>query len=150
MLYLGGATKTEALGYELAEKMLISGKAMEKFEELCKLHGGDLSKLPKPKVKLDIFSPRAGFVSRMDCEKIGIVGIKIKAGRSKTTDIIEPTAGIEFHKKVGDQIALGEPLFTLHGTDMSVLRGAQAELLSTTQISESQCPLPQLILKTLF
>lgn len=150
MLFLGGAATTETAGYQIAEKVLSSGKAMEKFEELCQLHGGRLSELPQPKHKLDVVASRAGFVTSMDCEKIGIVGVKIKAGRSKTDDVIEPTAGIEFHKKVGESIAAGEPLFGLYGADLSLLRSAEQELLSTTQISERNCAQPTLVLKTLF
>lgn len=150
MLLLGGAAATESQCYALAEKMLTSGKAIEKFEELCRLHGGNLAALPEPKNKLDILAPRAGYVTSMNCENIGIVGIKIKAGRSKTDDIIEPTAGIEFHKKVGDSVAAGEPLFTLYGADLSLLRQNEKELLATTQIEDKQVPTPTLILKTLF
>jgi pyrimidine-nucleoside phosphorylase len=149
MLWLGGAVDDEKAGYALAEKILSSGQAYEKFEELCQLHSGNLSALPRPKNRIDVFAKEAGTITAMNTEAIGIVGIKIKAGRAKTEDIIEPTAGIEFHKKVGDDIAAGEILFSLYGADKSLLESVREELLDTTTISLQKIPRPSLILKTL-
>lgn len=149
MLWMGGAAKSKDEAYLLALKTLQSGKAYEKFEELCRLHGGNLNQLPKAKNKLIVCANKSGFVEKMNTEKIGIVGIKIKAGRAITTDLIEATAGIEFHKKIADQVEKNEPLFTLYGADKSLLESAQQELLSTVTISLQKPMIPPLILKTL-
>lgn len=149
MLELSGAAKSFKEGMDLAEKTLASGKAYEKFEELCKLHGGNLSALPRPKNQLHILAKADGFVEKMQTEQIGVIGIKIRAGRAVTTDVIEPTAGIEFHAKVGDQVRKGEPLFTLYGADLDRLKSVQNELISSIMISESHIAKPDLIWKVL-
>jgi pyrimidine-nucleoside phosphorylase len=149
MIWLGGKAESEATAYELAKSILDSGKAYEKFEELCLLHGGNLSALPRPRESLTVAAKSSGFIFTMNTESIGIVGIKIKAGRAVVLDSIEPTAGIEFHKKIGEKIHKGEPLFTLHGADRALLQGVHDELLATTEISPQAPPAPQLILKTL-
>lgn len=149
MVWQGGLASSESEAYNLCEHILSSGKAFEKFEELCKIHGGVLKNLPRSQESVVVSSGTSGYVSEMKTEAIGIVGIKIKAGRAQVSDVIEPTAGIEFHKKVGESISAGEPLFTLWGANKSLLESVQQELLEATTISLQKPMSPSLILKTL-
>src|SRR5436305_3939309 len=49
MFYLAGKTSSVAAGLDLANEMLASGKALDKFRELLRLHGGgDISVVDKP------------------------------------------------------------------------------------------------------
>jgi pyrimidine-nucleoside phosphorylase len=147
MLHLGGAAQTMDAALSLATKTLDSGKAYEKFLELCKLHGGDLSKLPKPKHKYDVRATASGYVHGFNTESIGVVGIQIRAGRALTSDVIEPTAGIEFHTRIGQKIQQGDVLFTLHGADLGLLEAASGQLLSSVQLGDDACQAPSLIWK---
>ncbi len=149
MLWLGGAGKSVEDCYHLAQVALGSGRAFEKFQELCRLHVGHLQDLPKPKHHLPVLATETGYISALDTEKIGVVCVQIKAGRAKTTDVIEPTAGIEFHFKVGDKIEKGQTLFTLHGADLSRLQEVEATLKSSVQVAAVKIEAPALILKTL-
>lgn len=149
MLHLAGKTKTADDGYELASDLLSSGRAYKKFEELCSIHGGDLSALPKPKHKLVVPAEKAGFISAFNTEAIGVAGIIIKAGRSVVTDVIAATAGIEFHVKVADAILAGDPIYTLHGEDPELLQAALPLLKASVNISLQKPPSPSLILKAL-
>ncbi|WP_413292161.1 thymidine phosphorylase [Bdellovibrio sp. HCB185ZH] len=149
MLLLAGIGKTKEESYQIALETLTSGKAMAKFEELCKIHGGDLRNVPKPKFSLKVIAEKSGFVQSFHTESIGVAGILIKAGRAQTTDIIAPTAGIEFHAKVGDEVKAGDTLFTLHGDDEGLLMSAVPMLKSAITISLQKVPKPSLILKVL-
>ena len=149
MIFLGGAADSIESAYHLAQVSLGSGRAYEKFQELCRLHTGQLSDLPRPKNQLAILAADSGFIESMNTEAIGVAGIQIKAGRSKTSDKIEPTAGIEFHFKVGDQVQAGQPLFTVYGADLSLLKSVSQFLLSTVRISETAVQPQPLILNTL-
>lgn len=109
--------------YALAENKLKSGTAYKKFVELCQIHGGDLMALPQPTHQVKVMSASSGYISGFDTEGIGYAGIIMKAGRLQTTDVINPVAGIEFHKKIGEFTSAGDTLFTLHGdstTDFSI------------------------------
>jgi pyrimidine-nucleoside phosphorylase len=149
MLLLAGVGNSEEESYKVASEMLTSGKAMAKFEELCSIHGGNLSALPKPQHKVVISSEKAGFVHGFHTESIGVAGIIIKAGRAQTADIIAPTAGIEFHVKVGDEVKEGDTLFTLHGDDSDLLRSAVPLIKSAINISLPKIAKPSLIHKIL-
>ena len=147
MLLLGGADKTIQGAYKMAEAALDSGKAYEKFELLCQIHQGRLSELPQPKHQLNILADEAGIIQGFQTEKIGLVGIQIKAGRAVTTDKIEPTAGIEFHQRIGAKIQKGDILFTLHGADKDLLSTVVAHLKATVVLGNMPVAPTKLIWK---
>lgn len=149
MLFLAGVGKSIEDSYGIASEILTSGKAYAKFEELCGIHGGNLKQLPKPKFSISIPAEKSGCVQAFNTESIGVAGILIKAGRAQTTDIIAPTAGVEFHAKIGDEIKAGDTLFTLHGDDRDLLNSAVTLLKSAVTISLQKTPKPSLILKVL-
>lgn len=149
MLLMSGKGSNIVESYKIAEDMLTSGKAYEKFVELCGIHGGNLSALPKPKYSVVVAADKAGFVEAFNTESIGIAGILIKAGRAQTTDIIAPTAGIEFHVKVGDDVRVGDAIYTLYGDDKELLQSAVPMLRSSLTISLQKVSKPSLILKVL-
>ncbi len=149
MLFIAGSAKDFKSAYELAENTLQSGKAYKKFVELCEVHGGKILELPRPNHSLPVLATQSGYISKMNSEAIGICGILIHAGRSKVTDVIEPTAGIEFHAKIGDQVKIGELLFTFYGADLSLLQANSDRLRATVTISQVQPTVLPLILKVI-
>lgn len=149
MIWLAGATKTVEDAYHMAQVALGSGRAFEKFQELCQIHSGRLQELPRPKYHHEVFATESGYLASMNTEKIGVAGIQIKAGRAVTSDVIEPTAGIEFHFKVGDRIEKGQSLFTLHGADLSLLQAVEKFLRDSVKISETEVKPQPLIYKVL-
>ena len=47
-------------------------------------------------------------------EQIGTACVILGGGRERKEDSVDPAVGIVLHKKVGDQVAAGEPLATLY------------------------------------
>ncbi|MFP5518411.1 MAG: thymidine phosphorylase [Bdellovibrionia bacterium] len=135
MLLQSGKYKNLDDCLNVCREVLRNGKALEKFKAVCRAHGGDLDRLPTPKNKVEIRAPREGFLASFNSEAIGVAGILIKAGRAQVLDVIEPTAGIEFHCKVGNFVKTGDLLFTLHGADKDLLESAQSMLMSSVNIS---------------
>ena len=138
MLWLGGRSPTPEEGLCLAREILTSGKAFELFERVCEAQGGDLSLLPLAKSRHDVLAQADGFVAAFNAEMIGIAGLTLGAGRKNASEAVDPSAGIEVHKKIGDPIRKGEPLFTLYGSGApGDARFLEAErcLLSATNIS---------------
>jgi pyrimidine-nucleoside phosphorylase len=120
MFLLGKRVGSVDEGRELAEQMIASGKAREKFREMIRLQGGDEGVmenpglLPQAKQKAEVKSPAAGFVSSIMCEQIGTAGVLLGGGRARKEDSVDPAVGIIVHKKVGDRIAAGEALCTVY------------------------------------
>ena len=149
MIMLAGRSTQYQEAYEVCENQLVNGQALKKFEEMVERQGGNLSALPDSKNPFTVRAEQSGFVAGFNAETIGLAGISIKAGRAVKEDIIEPTAGIEFHKKRGQSVSSGDPLFTLYGNDPSLFQAAQKLLLESVQISLQKPPALDLIAATL-
>lgn len=148
MAFLAGYGSKEKCR-EACMTTLEDGTAFKKFEVLCQIHGGALAKLPTAKNEKLITAPNDGFIEAMNTEKIGIAGLLLKAGRAKTTDIIEPTAGIQFYKKTGDSVKTGEPLFRIFGAEQSLFPAAEEVLCQAVVIGHQKTETSPLILKHL-
>ena len=120
MFHLGGVAKSVADGKAQSEKLIANGKALERFRQMIELQGGDprvvddLQKLPQAKHTMQVLSPKQGTISAMQCEQIGTACVVLGGGRERKEDSVDPAVGIVLHKKVGDAIAKGDPLATIH------------------------------------
>ncbi len=133
MLHLGGVADTVAAGKEQSEKLIASGKALEKFRQMVELQGGDPriiddpKKLPQAKSTMVVSSAKSGYVASLQCEQVGTACVVLGGGRERKEDSVDSAVGIVLHKKVGDPVALAEPLATIHYN--SETRAAQAREL---------------------
>ncbi|HEY2393286.1 MAG TPA: thymidine phosphorylase [Candidatus Angelobacter sp.] len=120
MFLLAKRVRTVDEGRELAEQMISSGKAREKFREMIHLQGGNADVmdnpglLPQAQHKADVKSPASGFVTSIMSEQIGIAGVLLGGGRAKKEDTVDPAVGIMVHKKVGDRVSAGDALCTVY------------------------------------
>jgi pyrimidine-nucleoside phosphorylase len=133
MLHLGGVADIVQQGKTIAEKLIESGEALEKFRQMVALQGGDgrvidePDRLPHSKFKLDVVSPKTGFIVAINCEAIGTASVALGGGREKKEDSVDPSVGIVLHRKLGDQVVEEESLCTIHHN--SEVRAAQAAKL---------------------
>jgi thymidine phosphorylase len=81
--------------------------------------------LPQAAHREKILSPTSGFVSAIECERLGIAGVMLGGGRFTKEASVDPAVGIVLHKKAGDAVSAGEPLCTVHYN--SVERYAEAK-----------------------
>jgi pyrimidine-nucleoside phosphorylase len=119
MIHLGGRADSIAQGKQLADELLRSGKALEKFGKMVELQGGDphviddTRRLPHAQHSMDVLSSRAGYVTSIQCEDVGTASLVLGGGRERKEHSVDHSVGIVLHKKVGDRAAAGEPLCTL-------------------------------------
>ena len=152
MIYLGGKAKSIEDGIKLSKELIANGKAFEKFVELVKLQGGDTSYLYEPekysksKYKLEVKSATAGFVSTIDTYQIGVAALELGAGRLKKEDVIDPKAGIIFHKKLGDKLVKGEIIAELFTDKKNVLNDAEKRIINALRVTDDK-PKKQKLIK---
>jgi pyrimidine-nucleoside phosphorylase len=131
MFYLGERSKSVDEGRRLAEDMIASGQAREKFKRGIALQGGDQrvveepNRLPKARFRVDVRSPAAGFISGTDCQQFGIALAVLGGGREKKEDAIDHAVGLQFHKRIGDRVDKGEALVTIDYNSDARLAEAQ-------------------------
>lgn len=112
-LFLAGEllemTKTfkKGTGIKMAEDILNSGKALQKFKEIIKAQGGKVVKLKEAKYKHTILAKSSGKIIEIDNKKTNSLARVAGCPADKF-------AGLYFHKKVGNKIKKGELLMTIY------------------------------------
>jgi len=120
MVLLAGQAKTQAEARAKVETAVRDGSAERKLCELVKAQGGDpsaivdLSKLPRAEKTSPVTAARAGYVTGIDTEGVGLAAVALGAGRERTDSKIDPAVGFVLEKKVGDRVEAGETLVTIH------------------------------------
>ncbi len=138
MLHLGGASETVAEGKQRSTALISSGKALEKFRQMVELQGGDAriiddaKRLPQARHTMKVASAKAGYLASMQCEQIGTACVVLGGGRERKEDSVDPAVGIVLHKKVGDRVATGEALATIHYNN-------DAQAARARQLIEASC-----------
>jgi pyrimidine-nucleoside phosphorylase len=113
---------------------LASGTGLEKLRQVIELQGGeprvcdDPALLPRAPHEVAVRAGRDGRVARLAARAIGHAAMVLGAGRDTADGGIDPAVGFVFHKKVGDPVAINEPIVTVHAGARERLDAALAEL----------------------
>ena len=146
MLVLGKRAKNLAEGRTMAAKAMADGSALEKFRVLVQAQGGDVSyvddtsKFPRAKYVEVVMAPRSGSISQVQARSVGEAAVTLGAGRAKKSDAVDHAVGFVIHKKVGDRVGLGEPLFTIHANDEVKLAEVREIVLAAHSFSDTDVP----------
>ena len=157
-LTLGSCMLTEA-GFcpdieSAREKLLAtieSGAALDKLAELVEAQDGDkravydTSLLPMAPVQLEAVSEVSGFLSHIECEKVGLISMHLGGGRATKESEIDLSVGLVLHKKVGDRVEQGESLGTIHATTREKAEEAARLLRACCTFSEEPVERPAFI-----
>ena len=106
--------KTINQANQMVEESLRSGKAYQKFLEIIKTQGGDLSGLRVSKNTQDILSTKSGHIVDMNAYNFGKLSLDLGGGRVTKEDKIDPCVGVVLKKKIGDDVKVGDVLCTLY------------------------------------
>ena len=149
MLVLGKRAKDLAEARVMAEESIADGSAFEKFRVLVQAQGGDVSfvddtaKFPRAKFAEVVTAPRNGNILQVNARGVGEAAVMLGAGRSKKSDVVDHAVGFVIHKKVGDRVQKGEPLFTIYANDEPKLAEMrEAVLLAHLFSDDVVSPLP--------
>lgn len=95
------------------EEVVANGKAYQKFLELVKNQGGDVTyienteKFEKAKYKMEVRLEQEGYIQKLNAEEVGKIAMHLGAGRVRKEDDIDYSVGVELIKKVGDFVEKG-------------------------------------------
>jgi len=133
---------------KIAEEMLKSGKALEKFEEWIGAQGGDVRYVKDPTLfgraafTLDVTANEDGYILSTNAEALGTAALLLGAGRMTKEDTIDPRAGIVLHKKPGDAVKKGDIIATLYTEREHTLTAALAAVKSAVAYTD-KAPAPE-------
>jgi thymidine phosphorylase len=139
----GGPDDVVALTVTLATEMLAlaglddvdpaatlsDGTAMDAFAAMVAAQGGDLRvPLPVAACSETITASRGGTMGEIDAMAVGMAAWRLGAGRSRPGERVQAGAGVRIHRRPGDPVSAGEPLFTLYTDTPERFGPAHAEL----------------------
>lgn len=139
----GGPDDTVELTLALAREMLAAvgldgvdpadtlrdGSAMDCFRALVAAQGGDLSvALPIGAHSEAVVAPTGGTMGDIDAMAVGMAAWRLGAGRAAPGHQVQLGAGVVMHRRPGEPVAAGEPLFTLYTDTPERFAPALAEL----------------------
>jgi len=148
MLIMGKKVENEEEGRKLLLQTIKDGSALEKLKEFVKAQGGDISYIdntelfPKAKYKIEVKAKKAGVISKIHAEAVGIIAMELGAGRETQESSIDLSVGIVFNKKRGDKVKEEDLLATIHASNEEKGNRAVEKLLKEIVISNSYEELP--------
>ncbi len=153
MLELAGKVGSLEDGETTLAESLDNGQAWAKFVEWITAQGGDRNQLENPErlptapLVESVVAPRRGTIAGVDAAEVGQTGVALGGGREKKGDPIDYGVGILCHTKIGDRVAAGEKLFTIHANDQTRLNTAKTRLLAAVKWSDELVERPPHTLK---
>jgi pyrimidine-nucleoside phosphorylase len=155
MIYLGGQAITIEEGKIQAQEIIESGKAWNKFLEIVQVQGGNISYIKNPtrynitEIEETIGAQESGYIKSINAKNVGVASVNLGAGRQSLTDQIDPAAGIILHKKRGDFVKKGEPIFSIYANSKEKIARGINSLKNTVIFQKSIPPSEPTIIKYL-
>lgn len=147
MVVLAGKAETLEQAREMLIEVLVNGKALEKFGAMIEAQGGDRniiddhSLMPQAKYQISIKAPKAGYISKMTADELGVASMLLGGGRQSKEDTINYAVGLRLHKKVGERVEKDEELVTVY-SDQKDIEQVEKLILDNIEIGEKTNAVP--------
>lgn len=126
---------------------LRDGTAMDRFRRLVAAQGGDPdAPLPIGAHSETVSAPRSGTMGDIDAMAVGLTVWRLGAGRARPGERVQSGAGVRIHRKPGEPVVAGEPLFTLYTDTPERVPAALAELDGGWSVADVAPPVRPLII----
>ncbi len=135
LLISTGVVETADQALEQLSDHIASGRAMEKFEQMVAAQSGDFTAQRHIAPTHELSADRAGFVSSIDAERLGLAVIELGGGRRVMTDKIDHSVGLEMLVRIGDAIQRDQPIVRVFASDRGFV-GVSSLLKSAIVIND--------------
>ncbi len=126
MVLLAEKATSEKEARKLLEESIKSGRAIEKFKSFIKHQNGDpmiveqAELLPQAEFKKAYYAKESGYITEIIANEIGKAALLLGAGRETKESTINLAVGIVLNVKVGDLVAKGDLVATIHSDKREV------------------------------
>ncbi|WP_209424296.1 thymidine phosphorylase [Pararhodobacter sp. SW119] len=143
-LALAGLAVDANAGGAMIQGVLADGRAGERWGEMVAAQGGPSDflsnwrdQLPVARLVRPFVAREAGIVAAIDGRALGYAVIGLGGGRRIETDRIDPAVGLSAIARIGDSVAVGDPICLIHAADEAGLAAAEAELAGAFTLAET-------------
>ena len=151
MLVAAGSAPTHEAAHKRARQQLDNGAALATWRRIVTAHGGDPEVIDRPDLlpqsphRTDLICESDAVVQSIDSFAVGQLAVRLGAGRARAEDTIDPAVGMVFHAKVGDSVAHGAPLVTVHHASRDIA-AVMADLRTAIHLGDTPTPPPPVML----
>jgi len=104
---------------------------------------------PRSKYQIVVKAEQDGYIEAVNALETGLTSITLGAGRLKSSDKIDPKAGIVFQRKKGEAVKKGDTVLTIYTDIKDVLETAAGRLAKAVSYSSEKPAAGSLILDVL-
>ncbi|HUS17443.1 MAG TPA: thymidine phosphorylase [Chloroflexia bacterium] len=152
LLAMAGKAADGAAARPILLDALQSGAALARLRAFVANQGGDPTyvddpdKLPIAPRVTPISAPAAGYVASIDAEELGLAAVSLGAGRQAKGDAIDPAVGFWLHHKIGDRVAAGDALISIHARSPEHAASVAERVAAAVILSPEPVAVPPLVL----
>jgi len=142
MLVVSGLCPDRSAALALVRRVWDSGQAFGVLEKWVAAQGGRLDPghdnfgLTVAPHAVDVLAPTEGYLTDVACREIGYALGDLGGARRRVGEEVDLSAGIFFYPAVGDPVAEGQPLASLHCRDRERAERAAARIQQAVSIGE--------------
>ncbi|MCG5440343.1 thymidine phosphorylase [Micromonospora foliorum] len=117
---------------------LRDGRAMDSWRAMIRAQGGDPdAPMPNAAEVEVVRAERDGYVAAVDAYAMGVAAWRLGAGRARKEDPVSVPAGVVLHKRPGDEVRAGDPLYELRAEDATRIPAALTEAANAVRIAST-------------
>ena len=90
--------------------------------------------IEEAKYKINLLAEKSGVISFINANELGSAALTLGAGRITKESVIDQAVGLVLRKKVGDSVAKGESLLTIHSNTSEISHVKKKVLESITNL----------------
>jgi thymidine phosphorylase len=153
MLVAGGLASEEGEALGRVRASLDSGAALEVFRRVVERQGGnpriidDYDLLPTATARETVRAQRAGYLQKVDAERIGRASLALGAGRDRVEAAIDPGAGIIVRALPGEWVDRGQTIVELLHNEAANIEAAHVLASEAIEIGDGAPTIRQVVLE---
>jgi pyrimidine-nucleoside phosphorylase len=97
----------------------------------------------RARIEKTVTADRAGYITSQDAFKVGMAGVHLGAGRSKTTDPVLPHVGIEILAKPRTWVEQGQAVYRFWAESENQAQEAESLLQKSVEINQEPVTEPK-------
>ncbi|HHX20652.1 MAG TPA: pyrimidine-nucleoside phosphorylase, partial [Clostridiales bacterium] len=105
----------------------------------------DITLLPQARIQLPVPVAKGAYLQGMDAQAIGLAAQHLGAGRLSKEDVIDPAVGLVMHHRIGDYVAAGDAVATIHANDARKAEEAARKVLDALIWGDHSVPPAKLL-----